>query len=143
MCLFDAEALYKASAERLAAIEFCGGDSDKADAIIASGNFIFVQGVCTVEALGGEAYCAAIGKRHNKRFLSRNVDTLGQGEQELELSGGKLTRYGFFQLRHGKGGFKRGFIEQAVRRRELAAAIDKTATDVLGEMLAEGFKFFK
>lgn len=142
MALFSEEALGRCSAVRLAAIEFCGGDSDKADAIIASGNFIFVQGVCTVEALGGEAYCAAIGKRHNKRYLTRNVDQLGQGEQELELSGGKLTRYGFFQLRHSDG-FKRGFIERAVRRRELDAAVSNVATDVLGEMLAEGFKFFK
>lgn len=141
MALFSEEALGRCSAVRLAAIEFCGGDKEAADAIIKAGNFIFLPNVKTIEALGAEAFFSSVGKRFRKKYMA-SVDTLAQAEYELKLSGGKLTRYGFFQLRHSDG-FKRGFIERAVRRRELDAAVSNVATDVLGEMLAEGFKFFK
>lgn len=129
--LFDATAV-EYSREYLAAVEFFDGDKAKAKAVIDNGKFIFLPKVQSVSALGW-----AVLKFHNgkiSRKLFKSFADVEQGRKELRDSGGKITRYGFFQFRGGKG-----LIEESIRRRELVERIGSVMSDVADEMVREGY----
>lgn len=103
--LFDANA--GGSPARLAAIDFFDGDRAKADAVIQSGQFVFLPKVRSFAELGFEILHRVYPGVKLRGFNKHDAEW--QGECECRDTGGKITRYGYFCLRHCP---KRGFLDR-------------------------------
>lgn len=102
LTLFDASQY--GSLERSAAIDFFDGDRDKADAVIKSGECVFLPKVRSFDELGREVIRRFYsGDLHPKRFRWTDWDTDFHGRKECAITGGKFTRYGYFCLKNGRG----------------------------------------